>query len=418
MLPAILCIDIEPDGRAIDPDVPLDWAGFEAILPRIEEFREAASNGAPAHVSWFVRLDPQVAHVYGSAQWPLRRYRREIDRLRGAGDEIGLHVHTWRRERGAWIEDYVDSQWVGHCVELSFRAYREELGSGCRSFRFGDRWMDSATMRRIAKLGARYDLTVEPGPLAWGPPEPEIRWRFPDCSWAPREPYHPSRLDFRRRGKVGALPLWVLPITTAPGVERKPLERHSAGDFLRIAPSPALIEEPWDRAVVEVAWSVPGVELVEVRVDAPDGPLFCGGSSEGSARTGRWVAHGMQFFLLDAATGRTVAAASARLRLRRDPRSASDRWTASRRSPDALSEWIDLNLAYDPAEFRRALESRLRDPATRHLALVCRTDAALEEQAPNLKGNLEFLAQLARGKEIRFVAPEHAIRVVSDSGWS
>jgi hypothetical protein len=48
---------------------------------------------------------------------------------------------------------------------------------------------------------------------------------------------------------------------------------------------------------VAVHWDVPDPSRVEVRVGAPDGPLFAAGGSSGSAETGMWVSDGLTFFL-------------------------------------------------------------------------------------------------------------------------
>jgi hypothetical protein len=48
-----------------------------------------------------------------------------------------------------------------------------------------------------------------------------------------------------------------------------------------------------------ISWTAPGTEAVEVRIGSPNGTLFVGGSSRGSAQTGLWVPDGMTFYLQD-----------------------------------------------------------------------------------------------------------------------
>jgi len=53
-------------------------------------------TGSPVHFSWFLRMDPQITHTYGSPDWVVTRYPKLIEGLDAAGDELGLHVHPWR----------------------------------------------------------------------------------------------------------------------------------------------------------------------------------------------------------------------------------------------------------------------------------------------------------------------------------
>ena len=156
-IPVLICIDIEPDERTLDPRARLDWTGFEQsyeffsdLRPRLE-----TATGSPVHFSWFLRMDPQITHTYGSAHWVVTRYARLIDRLQGAGDELGLHVHAWRwdhRSQG-WIADLADQTWVDHCVRSSFEAFHTSLKRRCRSFRFGDHWMNDQTLDLLEQIG-------------------------------------------------------------------------------------------------------------------------------------------------------------------------------------------------------------------------------------------------------------------------
>jgi hypothetical protein len=57
--------------------------------------------------------------------------------------------------------------------------------------------------------------------------------------------------------------------------------------------------------VTTLSWSAPpqdcpALHCVDVRVGSATGPLFAGGGSTGSATTGKWVADGMTFYLVDA----------------------------------------------------------------------------------------------------------------------
>ncbi len=64
-------------------------------------------------------------------------------------------------------------------------------------------------------------------------------------------------------------------------------------------------------------WNSSSSALVEVRVNAPNGPLFAAGSSQGSATANGWVTNGMTFYLQDVSQGEiltpsyTIATATA-----------------------------------------------------------------------------------------------------------
>ena len=210
-IPALVCVDVEPDTRRPDLDARADWKGFEESLRLFEWFRGRAGVGAL--FNWFLRMDPQVEAAYGSADWAAERYGAQLEGLRAAGDEVGLHTHAWRRVGGAWVVDHGDQGWVNHCVRVSFDAYQSAFGRACRSFRFGDRWMNDETFGLVESLGALYELTLEPGrrPYAGVPNDADWTGRFPDYARVPREPYRPAREDFRARGERE---VWVIPVST------------------------------------------------------------------------------------------------------------------------------------------------------------------------------------------------------------
>src|SRR5439155_17105828 len=121
-----------------------------------------AASGAPVHFSWFFRMDPEIEEAYGDADWVVRQCPGLIDEVRLQGDELGLHIHTTRRDsgRGGWIVDCEDQAWVEHCFRRAFEAYERSLGRSCRSVRSGDRWLNQATVDLVEALGAHFELSV------------------------------------------------------------------------------------------------------------------------------------------------------------------------------------------------------------------------------------------------------------------
>ena len=216
-IPIVICIDVEPEERAIDPNVAADWIGFEKTFEFFEELRPRLEDTtrSAVHFSWFVRMDPQIAHTYGSPAWPVIRYRRLFDRIAASGDEVGLHIHPWRWDEGfdGWISDMGNQEWVGHCVRMGFDAFEQSLNQPCRSFRFGDHWMNDATLDLVEKLGGRFDLTPEPGRKMLALPEPHTGCP-PDYTLVPHQPYRPSKVSFTQCSDSESRELWVVPLST------------------------------------------------------------------------------------------------------------------------------------------------------------------------------------------------------------
>jgi len=214
--PVVICIDVEPDERLIDPKVRQPWAGFDATYEFFSKLRlrVQSATGRPVHFSWFFRMDPQIAHVYGTADWVVRQYSSLIEGIRSAGDAIGLHIHAWRWEesRGNWVVD-LNQAWVDHCVRLGFLSFRDSLNETCAYFRFGDLWINNATLALIRELGAQIDLTPEPGQRGCRADE-FFAEAYIDTSEMPRRPYHPSKSDFRKPDTESAEKLWIIPMTT------------------------------------------------------------------------------------------------------------------------------------------------------------------------------------------------------------
>lgn len=216
-IPIVICIDVEPDERAIERNVAKDWEGFETTFEFYEKLRPRLEDATdfPVHFSWFLRMDPQIADTYGSPNWAVTRYRKMFERLEATGDDIGLHTHAWRWDAKLceWVADMGDQEWVNHCVQMSFSAFEQSFRRTCQSFRFGDHWMNDATLALVERLGARFDLTVEPGRKKLYIPD-RYTGSPPDYSQAPRQPYRPSKLNFTECGVEQKRELWAVPLST------------------------------------------------------------------------------------------------------------------------------------------------------------------------------------------------------------
>jgi hypothetical protein len=187
-------------------------------MPQLREKLERLT-GAPAHFSWFVRCDPQIAGVYGDAAWAADRYATGFDRLRAANDELAIHPHAWRWDDGKsqWVHDNADPAWVEQVLETGFERFATAFGVPVRAHRFGSRFLTPAIVRWLAAHDVRVDTTLEPGTptLRTLDATAESTGIVPEQRGVPRQPYRPDPSDPFRAAAADTLPpergLWMLP---------------------------------------------------------------------------------------------------------------------------------------------------------------------------------------------------------------
>lgn len=216
-IPVVLCIDVEPDARFLDPAAPSPWDGFSATCVLLERFRERAAqrSGSPSRFAWYLRMDSQVEKVYGTASWVGQTYREALNGLMGRGDHMGLHVHAcrWVGGQHGWLVDYANQPWIDESLVVAFDAFHRAFGFRCTTFRFGDHWMNQATFERVASLGVEIDLTLEPGYDSthfYDDSEP-ITGVLPDYRNVPEHPYLPSAGDYRTQDGASRMSMWEMP---------------------------------------------------------------------------------------------------------------------------------------------------------------------------------------------------------------
>jgi hypothetical protein len=294
VIPVVFCIDAEPDAFTPDPTDPTPWRGYEAThrLSSAWRARLEEATGAAVNFSWFVRSDPQVAHIYGSPLWPFERYRRELEAAALTGDELGLHVHVsrWSAERSSWLEDFASAEWAEHCIVTAAAAYRQALGRSCESVRIGNHFMTEAASAVLERCGFRYDLTPEPGAQArdWLSAVHRVEGTLPDQQALPRRPHRRSKDSVLEADDERNDGIFVLPVSTAPIDASSPPAARAASDdgaYLRLGlwyPTEAF------KFVVEASLDsedLPCLILV-MRSDMPLIPSFAGHMEENLA----WIA--------------------------------------------------------------------------------------------------------------------------------
>ncbi len=220
-VPVILCMDVEPDEHTFPPEDPSPWRGFERLMEGAPSLRARLSSltGAPAALTWALRIDPQIAEGYGDPAWVLDRHRGFFERVRDLGDTVGVHPHAWRwiPEGRQWIADHGDPAWVDRCIEMSFEEFAARFAEPPRLHRFGSRFLSNRVLETATRLGARIDMTLEPGEPQEGPGRHRGElWAgvIPDYGAVPRQPYRPDPADFARPAANGRRALWELPLSS------------------------------------------------------------------------------------------------------------------------------------------------------------------------------------------------------------
>ena len=116
-LPLVFCIDLEPDRRITERGARERPSGADLFFPLVPRLRDhlAALSGGDAHLTWCLRMDPQIHNTYGSADWLATVFEGELDEQLCAGDELGLHPHSWPWRDGGWVSDQADEASRTHC---------------------------------------------------------------------------------------------------------------------------------------------------------------------------------------------------------------------------------------------------------------------------------------------------------------
>lgn len=221
-LPVVLCIDVEPDGRAFDPDDPGGWDGFVELLRVLPPIRERLSEatGAAAAFTWCLRMDPQVDRTWGTPAWVVEEWGDALAAVEGEGDELGLHTHDWRwhDDVGDWVAINEDPAWEEHVVEMAVEAFRGALGRPAAAHRGGAHLLTPAMLGALERGGVQIDLTVEAG-LA--PQTDNVEGeRFiganPDYRSVPSTPYRASVVTFPAPDPAERSAPLLMPLASAP----------------------------------------------------------------------------------------------------------------------------------------------------------------------------------------------------------
>jgi len=233
----ILCSDVDPDGRNVcdvtyDIPIPdLEWKGVEWVVPELCVFLRQLEekHDVSFKVTWFVRSDLQMNHVYGNPCWPRKEFAGIWDNAMSQGHEIGWHPHFWRLDEkaGEWYQEMFDRKWMDKCLKTGFSSFKDGFKPP-RCIRTGWDYMDSDIMRCLDELEVAADLSSLPGLSHLGNPCGRNRVRG-SYNWKGGcdRVYHPTRDDYLNPGQ-DHLKIFEIPVTTVS----PPLVKKGSNRFM------------------------------------------------------------------------------------------------------------------------------------------------------------------------------------------
>jgi parallel beta-helix repeat protein len=80
----------------------------------------------------------------------------------------------------------------------------------------------------------------------------------------------------------------------------------SVGPSLTATPNPIPVTGSTVQGLTTISWSAPDAEVIEIRLERPDGKLFTRAGNRGSIQTGPWVADGTTFYLQEVTGGKPL----------------------------------------------------------------------------------------------------------------
>ena len=239
-IPAFLSVDVEPDAFQLSRRDPQGWKGYRATIEVVERLRSALSAriGASPRFGWYVRMDPQIAEVYGRPEHVLTAFPDQVARLQAGGDYFGVHAHAirWSEHHQLWVHDFEDASWHTHSTRFALDAYARWAGAPARRFRSGAGFLTNGIVDVIDQCGVKVDLTLEPvsgwgltaSAITAGADSSPIFGAYTDCHTAPRVPYRPARQDFRVRARRDGRDVVMIPLATSILTASQPLWRRTA----------------------------------------------------------------------------------------------------------------------------------------------------------------------------------------------
>lgn len=178
----------------------LSWEGLNFLEALGQEFEKR-------QIPWtlFVRLDDQIASLFGRADALFLRHKSFLDRHFSLGNEIAWHPHLYTCE-GDKYQLVTDPDLAVAQLKRNFPWVPVDKYE-MKSVRLGEAWQSNATLSLLNELGFKIDSTAIPGRHRLDPD------RVFDWRGSPNRPYHPSRHDYRIESDA-SLNILEVPMTT------------------------------------------------------------------------------------------------------------------------------------------------------------------------------------------------------------
>ena len=186
------------DGASVER---LSWRGMSEGIPILKGMVDDLidSDGRAPVFTWLLRVDEQIRMLHGEYGWILQNFRRLLLDLESTGDELGWHPHFYRldEKKKNWFQEINDVEWQTGMLHQAYDAYMKIFPDRARSVRMGWDYHNNATMRKLDELGVKIDFSAVPGLSTKATSSRKIHNVY-DWYISPREPFFPSKTDYRR----------------------------------------------------------------------------------------------------------------------------------------------------------------------------------------------------------------------------
>jgi hypothetical protein len=204
----VIGCDTDPDREGLLDGVPpgtLTWRGMTEGIPAVKQSLRGVRDSAghePAF-TWLLRADEQIRQLHGEYGWVVRTHQAFLRSLQASGDELGWHPHFWRRDTsdGPWFQEVADVDWQVEMLRQAHGDLASCFTGAPKSVRMGWIYHNNRTWQALEDLGVAVDFSALPGMRTFTGTPPERGENIFDWDPTPREPYRPSRADYRRKAR-------------------------------------------------------------------------------------------------------------------------------------------------------------------------------------------------------------------------